>query len=244
MKAIILAGGEGTRLRPVTWEIPKPLLSVGRKPIINYLIDLFSAHDISEVMVVIRPHDKDEFAWWKARWGNSFNGVNVSLSEEVQPMGTFGQWVHALQSWTGKEPFILTNGDELKEMDLTAMADFHAKSGGLATVALVKVSNPSEYGVAVLHGSHIREFIEKPKDPPSEFISSGLYIIDPKVAEYVGDAVANNQRFLMVEKDLFPKLAKDGKLIAYHAGGRWYDCGNFERWEKAIKEWPKGNFDK
>lgn len=240
MRAIILAGGEGTRLRPVTWEIPKPLLTVGRKPIINYLIELFATHKVSEVMVVIRREDREEFKWWQARWGKSFGGVKVHFSEEAEPMGTFGHWVHVLNRWTGKEPFFLTNGDELKEINLTEMKKFHDASGGLATIALVEVSNPEEYGVAVTDGNRIREFIEKPKISPSAFISSGLYIIDHHIAEYFD----HNRKFLMVEKDLFPKLAKDGKLTAYRARGRWYDCGSFDRWEKAIKEWPQDELDR
>ena len=80
-KAIILAGGEGTRLRPVTLEIPKPLLTVRRKPIVNYLIELFRKHGVREVKVIIRPKDREEFSWWLQRWGGVFDGISVSVEE-------------------------------------------------------------------------------------------------------------------------------------------------------------------
>ena len=238
-KAIILAGGKGTRLYPVTLETPKPLLTINKKPIINYLIELFGLHGVEEVRVVIRPQDREDFEWWLRRWENAFGGINVALAEEAEPMGTIGYWTHALQNWTGQEQFFLTNGDELKEINLKEMAESHEKSGGLATIALVKVARPQEYGVAVLanDSDRIIDFLEKPPVPPSDLVSSGLYILDPKVADYLKHHVKNGQKFLMAEKDLFPQLAQDKKLFAYKSQGKWFDCGNLERWEKAIKVW-------
>ena len=236
-KAIILAGGKGTRLYPVTLETPKPLLTVNRKPIINYLIELFADHGVQEIKVVIRPQDREEFGWWQSRWQKNFKNVSVSFEEETEPMGTLGYWAHQLADWTGNEPFFLTNGDELKQVDLSAMKKHHQQNKGLVTIALVQVPNPSEYGVAILNNHQIIEFLEKPANPPTNLISSGLYIVDPAAISYLSSRVKNGEKFLMIEKDLFPHLAKDGKLVAYKTQGKWYDCGNLERWEKAIKEW-------
>lgn len=236
-KAIILAGGKGTRLYPVTLETPKPLLTVNKRPIINYLIEMFKKHGVEEVAVTVRQNDFDDFSWWLRRWQNDLGGVWVNLMAETEPMGTLGYWAHNLYSWTGDEPFFLTNGDELKEVDLSAMADHHEKIGGLATIAAVEVPNPSEYGVLIFDGDHIHSFLEKPENPPSNFISSGLYLLDPAVRQHLEDKVAAGEKFLMIEKDLFPKLAVEKKLAAYKSSGRWFDCGNLERWEKAIKEW-------
>lgn len=241
MKAIILAGGLGTRLRPVTYETPKPLITVRRKPILNYLVELFGRHGVREVAVVIRPDDRAEFEWWLRRWQGQLNGVRVSFAEEPEPMGTLGYLAHTLHAWAGSEPFYFTNGDELKEMDLTAMLAHHTTQHGLGTIALVQVPNPHEYGVPVLKGDAIVDFLEKPASPPSNFINSGLYVLEPKALAYVAEDVRDGKKFLMVEKDLFPRLAKDGKLMAYRGSGRWYDCGTLERWDKAIKEWPNGN---
>ena len=239
-KAIILAGGKGTRLYPVTLETPKPLLTVNKKPIINYLIEMFKKHGVEEVAITVRNADYDDFSWWQKRWGDSL-GIPVNLVREEEPMGTFGYWAHKLQVWTGDELFFLTNGDELKEVDLTAMVDQHQKVGGLATIAAVEVSNPQEYGVLICEGDHICSFLEKPENPPTNFISSGLYLIDPKVREHLKDKIESGEKFLMIEKDLFPKLAVDRKLAVYRAKGKWFDCGNLERWEKAIKGWDSNS---
>lgn len=236
-KAIILAGGKGTRLYPVTLETPKPLLTVNKKPIVNYLIDMFRRHGVEEVAITVREGDLEDFSWWQKRWQNDLGGVLVNLTIEKEPMGTLGFWAHELHTWTGEEPFFLTNGDELKEVNLSEMAEYHAKVGGLATIAAVEVFNPQEYGVLIFDGDHIKSFLEKPKDPPSNFISSGLYLIDPGVREYLLKDIEAGKKFLMIEKDLFPKLAAERKLVAYKSSGKWFDCGNLERWEQAIKEW-------
>jgi len=232
-KAIILAGGKGTRLYPVTLETPKPLLTVNKKPIINYLIDMFRRHGVTEIAVTVRESDFDDFSWWLRRWQNNL----VNLIVEKEPMGTFGLWAHQLHTWTGNEPFFLTNGDELKDINLFEMTAHHEKIGGLATIAAVEVPNPNEYGVIVFDGQRIKEFLEKPEHPPTKFISSGLYILEPGIREMIADKVKSGEKFLMIEKDLFPKLAAEKKLAAYRSKGKWFDCGNLERWEKAIKEW-------
>jgi NDP-sugar pyrophosphorylase family protein len=236
-KAIILAGGKGTRLYPVTLETPKPLLTVNKKPILNYLIEMFKLHGVEEVAVTIRPSDQEDFDWWQKRYQNDLGAVKINLVPEEEPMGTLGFWAHHLHSWTGKEPFFLTNGDELKDVNLTELSAQHQKTNALATIAAVEVPNPSEYGVLVFSGDQVHSFLEKPENPPTNFISSGLYLIDSLVREYLADEIGKNQKFLMIEKDLFPKLAADRKLAAYKSKGKWFDCGNLERWEKAIKEW-------
>ena len=233
MKAIILAGGLGTRLRPVTYEIPKPLLTVKKKPILNHLINLFIRHGIHEIgIVVARPHEAD-FLRWQKTWKGEMPDEKISIFFEEKPSGTFG-WLKHLRGWLGKEKFILSNGDELKDFDLGELKTFHEKHKPVATIALVKVPNPEEYGVPVLNGHHVKEFLEKPKNPPTEFISSGLYILEPSVFDYAD----LTKDFLMIEKDVFPKMAAERKLLGFKVeNGRWFDCGNLERWEKAIREW-------
>ena len=239
-KAIILAGGKGTRLYPVTLETPKQLLTVNKKPIINYLIEMFRKHGVEEIAVAVRKSDFDDFSWWLRRWQNDLGGVWVNLMVEEEPMGTLGYWAHNLHAWTGNESFFLTNGDELKDINLSAMSEYHYKIGGLATIAAVEVANPKEYGVIVFsddNENYIEKFLEKPENPPTNFISSGLYLLDPRIKDYIKEEISQNKRFLMIEKDLFPKLAGTKNLSAYKSSGKWFDCGNLERWEKAIKEW-------
>lgn len=236
-KAIILAAGKGTRLYPVTLETPKPLLTVKRKPILNYLIEMFCKHGVQDIGVIIRPQDEEEFLWWEKRWADELQPAFVTFFHEEEPMGTFGYTAHKLQNWVGNNNFFFTNGDELKEVDLAGLEQAHREHGAYATIALVEVENPQEYGVAVLDGNHIVEFLEKPQNPPTRFISSGLYLLNPQVFGAVEEKLKNDEQFLMIEKDVFPNLASAKKLVGYQSHGKWFDCGTSERWEKAIKEW-------
>lgn len=231
MRAVILAGGKGTRLHPITLDIPKPLITVGRTPIVNHLVALFARRGVTAPMLLInKTHAREYRAWHKAHRASL--PLPVQIHVEPAALGTFGGLKHLQKQLT--DTFILSNGDELKDFNLRGMRAFHKKSGALATIALVKVPNPSDYGVPVMKGSRIEKFLEKPKNPPSNFISSGLYMLEPEVFEYADWS----QNFLMIEKDIFPKLAADGKLAGYKIkNGKWYDCGTFARWEKAIKEW-------
>lgn len=227
-KAVILAGGKGTRLYPITCEIPKPLLSVKKRPIINYLVDLFLKQGVREIAVLVNKDFRDEFNWWKKRY---YNKNKIKFLEEQKPLGTFGGLWH-LKKWISKSPFFLTNGDELKKIDLNQMNQFHNQRSVLGTVALVKVPNPQNYGVVVCKKGIIQEFLEKPKNPSSNYINSGLYLFSPEVFNY-----HPGSKFSMVEKNLFPKLAKEQKLAGFKFSGKWMDCGTFERYSKAIKNW-------
>lgn len=227
-KAIILAGGKGKRLHPVTLEIPKPLLLVKRKPILNYLVELFFSFGIKEIAILIDQNFEEEFLWWKKRY---YLKKKILFFKEKKPLGTFGGLFY-LKDWIGNFPFFLSNGDELKKIDLKKMLKFHKKNKVLATIALVKVKNPQDYGVVVCKGNLVKEFIEKPKLPPSFYINGGLYFLEKEIFAY-----HPGPKFSMIEKDLFPKLAKEGKLAGFKFKGAWLDCGTWERYEKAIKKW-------
>lgn len=234
MKAVILAGGKGTRLYPVTKEIPKPLLPVKRKPIINYLIDLFSSYDIKKIAVLINQEFKDDFDWWRKRYypsAGSGQVAKIQLFEEKKPLGTFGG-LYLLKNWLKDEPFFFTNGDELKKINLAEMSDFHQKMGLPATIALVKVSNPQDYGVVVCQSKIVKDFLEKPKNPPTKYINSGLYLLSPEIFHS-----HPGPKFSMVETDLFPKLAAEKKLAGFKFNGKWTDCGTWERYSAALKKW-------
>jgi len=245
-KAVILAGGEGTRLRPVTLEIPKPLVPVQGVPILTWLVRLFSLHGVEEVIVIYPTRWKEAFEKWKndvdleknSPLGKGrYRGVAIGLFEEREPMGTMGAIVHELH--VGDDPIFVSNGDELKGLDLTALAATHSMRMAShpelgATIALVRVPNPSEYGVAEFEGGMIAHFHEKPEDPPTDLISSGIFVLNPSSLE----SADRLRRFLMFEKDLFPQLAASGRLAGCTLEGPWYDCGTMERWEAAISEWP------
>lgn len=237
-QAIILAGGGGTRLRPVTLETPKPLVTVQGLPILTWQARWLKRHGVEEITVVIAPKWRGHFERWSKEAGLSL-GIRIDLHEEPEPMGTLGALVHHLHSrWSG--PVIVTNGDELKGLSLAALAQAHEElkqedPRHSATVGLIRVFNPSDYGVAEMEGGRIVRFHEKPAHPPTNLISSGLYIIEPAVLSEMD----RSQTFLMFEKDLFPRLAEERRLGGCALEGPWYDCGTLERWEKAIHEWKE-----
>lgn len=229
-KAVILVGGLGTRLRPVTYEIPKPLLTVKRKPIVSHLIDLFRRHGVEKIALLASVNHRPDFEQWQKARPDEAEGVELFFEES--PRGTFGG-LRDLRDWIGSESFFLSNGDELKDFDLNALRNFHAGHTGVGTLALVAVEKPQEYGVPVMENNIIREFLEKPANPPSNLVSAGFYVLNPEIFNFADF----KQDFIMIEKDIFPKAAAAGRLFGLPLTGRWYDCGTFERWEKAIKEW-------
>src|SRR3989344_420621 len=183
MKGVILAGGFGTRLRPVTLEMPKPLLTVKRKPILNHLIELFQKYGIHEPTVVINKNHRDDYKWWQKRYQGELP-KNLKITVEPKPLGTFGGMKYLRRDL--KKSFILSNGDELKNFNLKELIKAHKNNPArpVATIALVKVDNPSDYGVPVMVGDKIKDFLEKPQNPLSNYISSGLYILEPEVFKY------------------------------------------------------------
>jgi len=224
-KAIVLAGGKGTRLYPITKEIPKPLLPVRRKPILNYLIDLFLKAGVKDIAILISKDFKEEFEWWKKRY---YPNEKIIFTEEAEPMGTFGG-LYFLKDWVGSSPFFMTNGDEIKDIDLKEMAEFHAGRNIPATICSVYVDDPQNYGVVICENDLVRQFIEKPENPPSNYVNSGLYLFSPEIFKNHPGA-----KFLMVEKDLFPMLAKENKLANFQYKGFWTDCGTWERYGRAV----------
>jgi len=227
-KAVILAGGKGTRLYPITKEMPKPLLPVNGKPILNHIINLFHSYGIKEIAILINKKFREDFDWWEKRY---YLKGNIKIFEEKEPLGTFGG-LGILKKWLGNTPFFLTNGDELKTLNLLKMIDFHKKVKAPATIALVKVKNPRDYGVAIYKNCFISKFLEKPKKPPSNYVSAGLYLFSPEIFSY-----HPGLKFLMIEKDILPKLAQEKKLAGFPFKGKWIDCGTWERYSDAIENW-------
>ena len=227
-KALILAGGKGTRLRPITYEIPKALIPIHGKPLTEHLLDLFKKYDVRDIILCVG-HMKEKIM--KHFGDGSQFGVKITYIEEHEPLGTAGPVRLAKHLLT--ETFIVSNGDELKNIDLTEMYNFHKETKSAVTIALTTVSDPTQYGVAKLSGSQILEFVEKPslKDAPSNLINSGLYMLEPEVINHIPGG------FAMFEKDVFPKLANQKQLSGYPFAGQWFDTGNIQRYEKAIKEW-------
>ena len=226
-KAIILAGGKGTRMRPLTYEMPKPMIPLKGKPLIQHIIELCRKYEIREIILSIGymgDKIRDHFG------DGGHLGVDIKYVEEKEEMGTAGPLLLAKQHLNG--PFLMFNGDVLSNIDLTDFIGFHSEQNALATIALTQVEDTSSFGVARLKGHRIVGFIEKPKGgEDSKLINAGVYILQPEVLGYIPKGKS------MLERDVFPKLAEEGKLFGYPFDGQWFDTGTPEAYERAIKNW-------
>jgi NDP-sugar pyrophosphorylase family protein len=230
MKGFILAAGEGTRLYPLTLEIPKPLLPVGKIPVITYLVDLYVKNGISDIKINVQKKHLEDFYKWKATY---FPKEDIEFIVEPKPSGTFTPLAKKTKPKWFSETIVVSNGDELKEVNLKRIIKWHKDKRALVTIGLTRVSDPRAYGSVKMKGDKIVEFSEKSQEPFSSYINSGLYVMEPGVRKYFPP----KKRFAMLETDLFPKLAKEGKLFGYKWKGKWQDVGTWERWEEAIKNW-------
>jgi len=227
-KALLLIGGKATRLRPITNKIPKCMIEINGKTMLEHLFDLLKKYGIRDIILAVgylKEKIKDFYGD-----GSKF-GVNITYVEEDKPLGTAGPIKLAKAHLT--DSFIVGNGDELKSLNIPRMFRLHKRKDALASIALTSVADPSQYGVARLSGSRIVEFIEKPKpeNTPSNLINAGFYILEPEIINMIPSG------FSMLEKDVFPKLAKEGKLRGFPFAGQWFDMGTPERLENARKKW-------
>ncbi len=231
MLAIILAGGEGKRLRPLTTQLPKALIPVQGKALVEHVVDLLRPAGVTDVILstgYLSDKVRDYFA-------RRDLGVVLRYLEESTPRGTAGPLM--LLKASGQIPdrdFFLINGDNLLAVDLAAFARAHQRLGGVATMALTEVSDPSAFGVARLEGERIAGFVEKPprEEAPSHWVNSGYAVVSPAVFDVI--AV---KPFSMLERDVWPVLAWTGKLFAYRGQGQWFDTGTPEQYARVRREW-------
>ncbi len=219
-QAFVLAGGKGERLRPLTNDIPKPLVKVAGEPILQHCIEQLARHEVEEIILGTgHMHEKIE-AYFGS--GEKF-GASIVYSVETEPLGTGG----ALKQAKGllDKNFFMLNGDNIADFDFTQMQTEHAENRGLATIALVEVEDVSGYGIARLEGKKIVEFVEKParKKAPSNLANAGAYIIEKKALEFLPEG------FNLIERTMFPALAKKGKLFGFKHKGLWLTTDTLER---------------
>jgi len=228
VKAVIMAGGEGTRLRPLTSLRPKPMVPIVNRPVMEHIVGLCHWHHIDEVVAtlqfmpqVIRDYFGDGEEW----------GVSLEYAVENTPMGTAGSVKNA-QALIGDEPFVVISGDALTDVDLTAVVDFHKKKGGAVTIVLKRVPDPLEFGVVITaEDGEIERFLEKPTwgQVFSDTINTGIYVVDPLVF----DLIPSEGQFDF-SADLFPLLMEQGhKLYGYVTDCYWADIGSLAGYVQA-----------
>jgi mannose-1-phosphate guanylyltransferase len=220
VKAVVLVGGQGTRLRPLTLTTPKQMLPVAGRPMIERVVAHLAAHGVDEVVLSLgyRP---DAFA--AAYRDNCCAGVRLQYAVEPEPRDTAGGIAFAARLAGIDETFVVQNGDVLTGMDVTALVDFHRARAALATISLTPVDDPSRFGVVATdeHGQ-VTAFVEKP-DPgqaPSNLINAGTYVLEPEVM----DRIAADRR-VSIERETFPALVAEGRLYALASDADWVDAG-------------------
>ncbi|HET7418743.1 MAG TPA: NDP-sugar synthase, partial [Candidatus Dormibacteraeota bacterium] len=227
MKAVVMAGGEGSRLRPLTSSLPKPLVPVAGRPIMEHILLHLRRHQLRDVVATVQ--------YMGASIRNYFGdgseqGVALTYSVEDSPLGTAGSVMLARQQLN--ETFVVISGDSLTDIDLGAAARFHRERKAIATIVLKPVPNPLEYGVVVVdEGGAVQRFIEKPSwgEVISDLANTGIYILDPAVFEFF-----RAHEVVDWSGDVFPKLLKEGEhVFGWIADGYWEDVGSHSAYIKA-----------
>ncbi|HEX6398952.1 MAG TPA: NDP-sugar synthase [Actinomycetota bacterium] len=217
MKAVVLVGGEGTRMRPLTETVPKPLLPLVDRPILDHVLDHLVAHGVEEV-VMSSPYLEATFEPFIAARGGS---PAILWVTEREPLGTGGAIVNVLD-WLGDEPFLALNGDILTDLDLGALMARHRERGAVATIALHHVDDARPFGlVETDRDGRVTAFREKPPDPVAADINAGTYVLEPSAL-----SGWPRETFVWIEGEVFPSLIADGALVLGHpSDAYWLDLG-------------------
>ncbi|MCL7453434.1 MAG: mannose-1-phosphate guanyltransferase [Anaerolineae bacterium] len=228
MKAVVMAGGEGSRLRPLTIGRPKPMVPMVSKPVMGHILDLLKRNGITEVVVTL--HFMPEAI--QGYFGNGGSlGMEIYYAVEETPLGTAGSVKNA-QKYLD-EPFIIISGDAVTDLDLRQIIAFHEEKKAEATLTLYRVPNPLEYGVIITDADgHITQFLEKPSwgEVISDTVNTGIYVIDPAVLDMIEEGVPTDW-----SKDVFPAMLEEGRaLYGYVAEGNWTDVGDIVEYMRAT----------
>jgi mannose-1-phosphate guanylyltransferase len=233
MQAVILVGGEGTRLRPLTSTVPKPVVPLVDRPFIAYMLEWLARHGVDDVVMSCG------FLATAVRnvlGDGSRYGVRLRFIEEPEPRGTAGALKYAEDLLD--ERFLMLNGDVLTDIDLTAQIAQHDASGATATLALVPVDDPTNYGLVRLNHDHaVKEFVEKPSADQidSKLISAGAYVLERTVLDRIPP-----DRNVSIEREVWPQLIGDG-LYGFAADAYWLDIGTPERYLQGTFDILEGN---
>lgn len=230
LKTIIMAGGEGSRLRPITCGRPKPMVPVANRPMMAHIVDLLRKHGFTEIGVTLQY--KPEYI--RSYFGNGAEfQVNMRYFVEEVPLGTAGSVKNA-QSFLD-QTFLVISGDALTDIDLSRAVEFHRKKGALATLVLTRVNCPLEYGVVIIDsGGAITRFLEKPAwgEVFSDTVNTGIYVLEPEVLDYIPPG-----EMFDFSKDLFPLLLREKKpLFGVVLPGYWCDVGNLAQYVQAHQD--------
>ena len=230
-----MAAGLGTRLRPLTDFLPKPMVPIANRPVLHHLLNLLARHDIREVGINI--HVFPELL--KAYFGDgSALGMSIQWSEEAVLLGTAGG-TKKLEDYWGREPILVTSGDGLHDVDVTALIGHHRRTGGLATLAVKPVGDPSAYGVVILdRDTRVRGFQEKPHrdEARSDLANCGVYVVEPELLDRIPADIQYD-----FGTDVWPSLVAAGEPVyAYTTMAYWNDVGGLDELRNSILDAVSG----
>ena len=225
MKAVILAGGKGTRLKPYTTVFPKPLMPIGDKPILEIVVKQLKSHGFDEIIMAVGHLAELIMTFFND--GTKF-GINIKYSGENKPLGTAGPL--ALMKEELKETFLMMNGDVLTTLDYSDLVTYNKKNKAIATIALKKRTVKIDFGVPEIDESNnIVGYTEKPEI--EYLVSMGVYAFDPRILEYI------RPNEYLDFPDLIKKLISNGEIVkGYIYGGYWLDIGRPDDYERANRE--------
>ncbi|HYZ10476.1 MAG TPA: NDP-sugar synthase, partial [Actinomycetota bacterium] len=230
MKGVVMAGGQGTRLRPLTSNQPKPMLPIVGRPMMEHVLVLLREHGLTEVVATV------QFLASVVRhyFGDGSDlGLSLVYATENEPLGTAGSVKNAEQFLD--DTFLVMSGDHVTDLDLTAAARFHRERGAAATVVLKRAENPLEFGIVITgEDGRVERFLEKPGwgEVFSDTINTGIYVLEPEVLAHV----PVNEEFDFA-KDLFPLLLEKGlPLYGFVAEGYWADVGHLEAYLEVHRD--------
>ncbi|MDY7102850.1 MAG: NDP-sugar synthase [Actinomycetota bacterium] len=223
LRAVVLVGGFGTRLRPLTLQTPKQMLPVVDRPMIEWVCEHLASFDVDEAVLSLgyRPE-----MFTDAYPDGRCAGVKLRYAVEPEPLDTAGAIAFAAREAGIDERFVVVNGDVLTDLDVGLLVKTHRDAGGLATITLTPVDDPSRYGVVPTDESgRVLEFVEKPAPgtAPTNWINAGTYVLEPEVL----DRIPSGRR-VSIERETFPALAAEQQLYAMHSNSYWVDAGTPE----------------
>lgn len=224
MRAVVLVGGEGTRLRPLTETIPKPLVPLIDRPFLHHVLDHLARHGVHEV-VLSSPYLEERFASFiGARHGDP----KITWITEQTPLGTGGAVANAARLFDAS--FFVLNGDILTDLDLTAMLRFHRRRRAAGTIALARVGDARPFGLVDLDGDRITAFREKPAEPVAGTVNAGTYVLEPGAL-----AGVPADRAVSIEREVFPSLIASGApMHGFVTDAYWMDLGTPEKYLRAT----------
>lgn len=238
MKALIIAGGLGTRLRPLTYNTPKPIVPVANRPFVAYQIEHLQKHGVDEIILNLHYLSQEikKMLDDGDRWG-----VKIRYSIEKTPLGTAGAVKNA-EKFFGDEPMIIFNGDILTDIDISGVVRFHHEKRASVTLTLTEVEDPTPFGLILTdRNSRVTRFIEKPnwESVTAKTINAGIYVVDPKIFHEVPEG-----RAYSFERDLYPSLLENRvPIFGYLSHAYWIDIGSPDMYKEAHEAIMRGEVE-